>query len=78
MDEAGRVMVFSCVMALDRMQFSRADIPHPESEVDAVVGMHWLAILPYSQKVKLSLTSRDKFTNTLPEPDRLVGCARGK
>ncbi|EFQ88243.1 hypothetical protein PTT_15971 [Pyrenophora teres f. teres 0-1] len=50
MDEAGRVMVFSCAMALDRMQFSRADIPHPESELDAVVGMHWLAILPYSQK----------------------------
>ncbi|RMZ69191.1 mediator of rna polymerase ii transcription subunit 16 [Pyrenophora seminiperda CCB06] len=50
MDEAGRVMVFSCALALDRMQFSRADIAHPESELDDVVGMHWLAILPYSQK----------------------------
>lgn len=78
MDEAGRVMVFSCAMALDRMQFSRADIPHPESEVDAVVGMHWLAILPYSQKARLLLTSRDNYTDTLPESNRLVGCARGE
>lgn len=51
MDQAGRVMIFSCAMALDRMHFTRAEIAHPESEVDAVVGMHWLAILPYAQKV---------------------------
>ncbi|EUC46444.1 hypothetical protein COCMIDRAFT_4478 [Bipolaris oryzae ATCC 44560] len=50
MDQAGRVMIFSCAMALDRMHFTRAEIAHPESEVDAVVGMHWLAILPYAQK----------------------------
>jgi mediator of RNA polymerase II transcription subunit 16 len=50
-DEAGRVMIFSCLMALDRMHVERAEIAHPESEVDAVVGMHWLAILPYGQKV---------------------------
>ncbi|KAI4660336.1 uncharacterized protein J4E78_005039 [Alternaria triticimaculans] len=50
MDEAGRVMVFSCAMALDRMHFTRAEVAHPESEVDGVVGMHWLAILPYAQK----------------------------
>ncbi|KAF1941855.1 hypothetical protein EJ02DRAFT_403819 [Clathrospora elynae] len=49
-DEAGRVMVFTCAMALERMQFTRAEIAHPESELDAVVGMHWLAILPYEQK----------------------------
>ena len=51
MDEAGRVMVFTCAMALDRLQFIRAELAHPESEVDSVVGMHWLAILPYEQKV---------------------------
>jgi mediator of RNA polymerase II transcription subunit 16 len=50
-DEAGRVMIFSCLMALDRMHFERTEIAHPESEVDAVVGMHWLAIFPYAQKV---------------------------
>lgn len=50
MDEAGRVMVFTCAMALDRLHFIRAELAHPESEVDAVVGMHWLAILPYEQK----------------------------
>jgi mediator of RNA polymerase II transcription subunit 16 len=44
-------MIFSCLMALDRMHVERAEIAHPESEVDAVVGMHWLAILPYGQKV---------------------------
>jgi mediator of RNA polymerase II transcription subunit 16 len=52
MDEAGRVMIFSCAMALDRMHLMRAEIAHPESEIDAVVGMHWLAILPYEQKVE--------------------------
>jgi mediator of RNA polymerase II transcription subunit 16 len=46
-------MVFSCAMALDRMHFTRAEVAQPESEVDAVVGMHWLAILPYAQKVRL-------------------------
>lgn len=50
MDEAGRVLIFTCAMALDRMQFMRAELAHPESEVDSVVGMHWLAILPYEQK----------------------------
>ncbi|RYO25542.1 hypothetical protein AA0121_g406 [Alternaria tenuissima] len=49
-DDAGRVMVFSCAMALDRMHFTRAEVAQPESEIDAVVGMHWLAILPYAQK----------------------------
>ncbi|KAJ4367457.1 Mediator of RNA polymerase II transcription subunit 16 [Neocucurbitaria cava] len=50
MDEAGRVMVFTCAMALDRLQLIRAELAHPESEVDSVVGMHWLAMLPYEQK----------------------------
>ncbi|KAH9865629.1 hypothetical protein J1614_009214 [Plenodomus biglobosus] len=49
-DEAGRVMVFSCAMALDRLQFIPVELAHPESEADSVVGMHWLAILPYEQK----------------------------
>ncbi|KAI8936364.1 hypothetical protein NX059_006776 [Plenodomus lindquistii] len=49
-DEAGRVMVFSCAMALDRLQYIPVELAHPESEADCVVGMHWLAILPYEQK----------------------------
>ncbi|KAF1833577.1 hypothetical protein BDW02DRAFT_527345 [Decorospora gaudefroyi] len=53
-DEAGRVMVFSCHTALNRMQFVRAEITHPESEVDSVVGMHWLAILPYDHKNQIA------------------------
>jgi mediator of RNA polymerase II transcription subunit 16 len=51
-DAAGRVMIFSCAMALDRMHFSRADLAHPEAEVDGVVGIHWLAINPYDAKVR--------------------------
>lgn len=50
-NSAGHVMIFSCAMALDRMTFSRAELGPSETEVDAVVGMHWLAILPYEQKV---------------------------
>ncbi|KAH8731138.1 mediator complex, subunit Med16 [Phaeosphaeriaceae sp. PMI808] len=50
MDAAGRVMVFSSAMALDRMQFIRAELAHPEAEVDGVVGMHWLGIIPYEAR----------------------------
>ncbi|KAF2735226.1 hypothetical protein EJ04DRAFT_576318 [Polyplosphaeria fusca] len=50
MDAAGRAMIFSCSMALDRMTFMRVEITQSEAEMDAVVGMHWLAILPYEQK----------------------------
>jgi mediator of RNA polymerase II transcription subunit 16, fungi type len=55
MDAAGRVMVFSCAMALDRMSYVRAEITQPEAEMDAVVGMHWLGLLPYEQKVSNAL-----------------------
>jgi len=50
MNEAGHVMVFSCAMALDRLQCIPVEVAHPESEADPVVGLHWLAILPYEQK----------------------------
>lgn len=63
-------------MALDRMHFTRAEIAHPESEADAVVGMHWLAILPYAQKVVFPLTLHWQCVHTLIESDRLVGGAR--
>jgi mediator of RNA polymerase II transcription subunit 16 len=53
MDAAGRVMLFSCAMALDRMHFVRAELAHPEAEVDGVVGMHWLSIHPYEAKVRV-------------------------
>jgi mediator of RNA polymerase II transcription subunit 16 len=60
MDTAGRVMIFSCAMALDRMHFVRAESAHPEAEVDAVVGMHWLAIHPYEAKVRASTSGKLK------------------
>jgi mediator of RNA polymerase II transcription subunit 16 len=50
-DAAGRVLNFSCAMALDRMPYFKAELAHPEAEADGVVGLHWLAIYPYEQKV---------------------------
>lgn len=73
MDEVGRVMVFQCQMALDRLQFIRAELSHPESEADVVVGMHWLAILPYEQKVRLVPYQCSDIAHTSSEPHRLVG-----
>lgn len=63
MDASGRVMFFSCAMALDRMQFIRAEPAHQESELDSVVGMHWLAILPYEQKVGEQTVNPTKITD---------------
>lgn len=53
-DAAGRVLNFSCAMALDRMQYFKAELAHPEAEADGVVGLYWLAIYPYEQKVSLT------------------------
>jgi mediator of RNA polymerase II transcription subunit 16 len=50
-NSAGHLMVFTCAMALDRMSFTKLEPGPPETDSDAVVGMHWLAILPYEQKV---------------------------
>ncbi|XPS74919.1 Mediator of RNA polymerase II transcription subunit 16 [Ascochyta lentis] len=53
-DAAGRVLNFSCAMALDRMQYIKAELAHPEAEADGVVGLHWLAIYPYEQKNQIA------------------------
>jgi mediator of RNA polymerase II transcription subunit 16 len=55
-DAVGHVMIFSSAMALDRMLFMRSDSPQPETEMDAVVGMQWLAISPYELKVSALLS----------------------
>ncbi|KAF2108513.1 mediator complex, subunit Med16 [Lophiotrema nucula] len=60
MDAAGHVIIFSCNMALDRMTYMRADTNQPEAEMDAVVGMHWLAILPYEQKAHVPWSASGK------------------
>ncbi|KAF2002790.1 hypothetical protein P154DRAFT_520560 [Amniculicola lignicola CBS 123094] len=60
MNAAGHVMIFSCAMALDRMTFMRADLTQPESESDAVVGMHWLTILPYERKNHIAWSATGK------------------
>lgn len=71
-DAAGRVLNFSCAMALDRMQYFKAELAHPEAEADGVVGLHWLAIYPYEQKVRIL---RELHCNllTVTEPHCVVG-----
>ena len=54
-DDAGHVLIFSCHMAVDRVSYSRTEAVQPEAEMDAVVGMHWLAIHPYEAKVSAQL-----------------------
>ncbi|KAF2182172.1 hypothetical protein K469DRAFT_669982 [Zopfia rhizophila CBS 207.26] len=63
MDAAGRVLIFSCAMVLDRMATTRAHVVDPEHEMDAVVGMHWLAILPYEQKNHIAWSATCKADN---------------
>ena len=64
MNEAGHVMVFSCAMALDRLQCIPVEVAHPESEADPVVGLHWLAILPYEQKVTCPWRAQEVVADT--------------
>ena len=51
MNTTGHVIIFSCQMTLDRMSFAKVDLSQPEVDIDAVVGIHWLAIYPHEQKV---------------------------
>lgn len=52
MNSAGHVMIFSCAMLLDRMTLTRTNQAQSEADMDPVVGMHWLAMIPYEQKVR--------------------------
>ncbi|PVH96402.1 hypothetical protein DM02DRAFT_731213 [Periconia macrospinosa] len=51
---AGQVMIFSCAMALDRMGYMRSELTHPEADMDFVIGMHWLAIMPHEQQNQIA------------------------
>ncbi|CAI6250617.1 unnamed protein product [Periconia digitata] len=51
---AGHVMIFSCVMALDRMSYMRSELTHHDAEKDLVIGMHWLAIVPHEQQNQIA------------------------
>jgi hypothetical protein len=71
-DAAGRIIIFSCAIALDRMQFVRAELAHPEAEADGVVGVHWLAIYPHEAKVSHLLCQPASRTKITTEPHCLV------
>ncbi|KAF2471912.1 uncharacterized protein BDR25DRAFT_302755 [Lindgomyces ingoldianus] len=60
MNAAGHVMIFSMAMAIDRMAYMRAEVSQSEAEIDGVVGMHWLAILPYEQKNHIAWSASGK------------------
>ncbi|KAJ4296833.1 Mediator of RNA polymerase II transcription subunit 16 [Kalmusia sp. IMI 367209] len=59
-DSAGHVMIFSCAMVLDRMNFMKTELAQPDTEMDAVAGMHWLAIHPYEQKNHIAWSASKK------------------
>lgn len=54
-DNSGRISLFTntFTFVLGRMQaMVKNSISEPESELSAVVGLHWLSIIPHFQKVR--------------------------
>ncbi|KAF2018963.1 hypothetical protein BU24DRAFT_109366 [Aaosphaeria arxii CBS 175.79] len=62
-DAAGHVAILTCTTAMDRMSLMRADVSPSDTEMDAVVGMHWLALLPYEQKNNIVWSAKAKGGN---------------
>ncbi|ORY09092.1 mediator complex, subunit Med16 [Clohesyomyces aquaticus] len=60
MDSAGHVLIFSMAIAIDRMEYRRTEISQPEAEMDTVVGLHWLAVLPHEQKNHIAWSATAK------------------
>jgi mediator of RNA polymerase II transcription subunit 16, fungi type len=53
-DAAGRLMIFTLYLVLDRMNAARTHLTDHEDELSAIVGMHWLSILPHEKRVCVS------------------------
>ncbi|KAF2743145.1 hypothetical protein M011DRAFT_411182 [Sporormia fimetaria CBS 119925] len=62
-DAAGRVLVFSCQGVMNRMALTRVNMSQTEAELDAVVGMNWLAMKPYEQKNHIVWSATGKGDN---------------
>jgi mediator of RNA polymerase II transcription subunit 16 len=52
-DAAGHVSIFNCASALERMEYKRVELAQPDADMDAVVGMHWLALSPHEVKTTI-------------------------
>lgn len=50
LDAAGRIFIFTNMYALGRMMMTRVSTIDQEDEMGAVVGMHWLSIIPHQQR----------------------------
>jgi hypothetical protein len=57
-DTAGRVSIFTTIYALARMSPARGVLVDHEDEMGAVVGMHWLSLIPHQQKVGPSTVTK--------------------
>lgn len=69
---AGQVLIFSCAMALDRMSYMRSDLIHPETDMQHVIGMHWLAIIPHEQQASSIFGRQRVQVDQSPEPNSVV------
>ncbi|OCL01533.1 hypothetical protein AOQ84DRAFT_443946 [Glonium stellatum] len=54
LDAAGRIFVFTSIFALGRMVMTRAPAMDQEDEMGAVIGMHWLSIIPHHSKSQIA------------------------
>jgi mediator of RNA polymerase II transcription subunit 16 len=52
-DAAGHVLIFNCLTTLEHMEYKRVELAQPESDMDAVVGLHWLALSPHEVKTTI-------------------------
>ncbi|OCK74259.1 hypothetical protein K432DRAFT_430130 [Lepidopterella palustris CBS 459.81] len=50
LDSAGRIYIFTNAFVLGRMNLTKTHVVDQEDEMAAVVGMHWLSIIPHQQK----------------------------
>ncbi|KAF2496127.1 hypothetical protein BU16DRAFT_508940 [Lophium mytilinum] len=52
-DAAGRVSIYTTIYALARMKPSKTQFANHEDEMGAIVGMHWLSLIPHQQKAHI-------------------------
>lgn len=50
-DSAGRMLIYSTGFSLAQMVLIRGAVGEPDSEMNALVGLHWLSVFPHTQKV---------------------------
>ncbi|KAF2198211.1 hypothetical protein GQ43DRAFT_443542 [Delitschia confertaspora ATCC 74209] len=61
-NSAGRLIMFTAAFALDRMILARQHFVDQEDEMGAVVGLHWLSILPHEKQNNIAWFASGKDT----------------